>query len=147
MNYTQWSRTCVFSGHKSSPVRGLRGDKLDWRLGLQGLYILSWQRSGGRRTELLKNFLTQARIQRGLGSEFILHVSSLVCLLSRVWLYPMDCSPPGSSAQGIFQARIMQWGAISYSRGSSWPRDQTLIFCLADRFFITSITWEANKWL
>ena len=65
-------------------MRGLRGDKLDWRLGLQGLYILSWQRSGGRRTELLKNFLTQARIQRGLGSEFILHVSSLVCLLSRV---------------------------------------------------------------
>ena len=34
---------------------------------------------------------------------------------------PMDCSPPGSSARGIFLSRILEWGAISYSRGSSWP--------------------------
>ena len=38
---------------------------------------------------------------------------------------PMDCSPPGSSVHGIFQARILEWVAISFSRGSSWPRDQT----------------------
>ena len=36
-----------------------------------------------------------------------------------------DSSPPGSSVQGIFQARILEWAAISYSRGSSWPRDWT----------------------
>ena len=48
--------------------------------------------------------------------------------LSRVQLYsPMNCSLPGSSAHGIFQARILEWGAISYSRGSSQPRDQTHI--------------------
>ena len=40
---------------------------------------------------------------------------------------PMDCSPPGSSVHGIFQAWILEWVAISFSRGSSWPRDQTLI--------------------
>ena len=39
----------------------------------------------------------------------------------------MDCSPPGSSVHGISQARILEWVAISYSRGSSWPRDQTHI--------------------
>ena len=53
---------------------------------------------------------------------------------------PMDCSPPGSSVQGILQARILEWVAISFLRGSSWPRDQTHIFCiscLADRFFTT----------
>ena len=37
----------------------------------------------------------------------------------------MDCSPPGSSAHGILQARILEWIAISSSRGSSWSRDQT----------------------
>ena len=37
---------------------------------------------------------------------------------------PMDCSLPGSSVHGIFQARILAWVAISFSRGSSQPRDQ-----------------------
>ena len=49
-----------------------------------------------------------------------------VKLLSRVWLCDsMDCSLPGSSIHGIFQARILEWVAISLCRGSSWPRDQT----------------------
>ena len=38
-------------------------------------------------------------------------------------LDPMGCSPPGSSVHGIFQARILEWVAISFSRGSSPPRD------------------------
>ena len=42
---------------------------------------------------------------------------------------PMDCSPPGSSACGIFQARILEWVAISSSRGSSWPRARTRVSC------------------
>ena len=40
---------------------------------------------------------------------------------------PMDCSPPSSSAHGIFQARILEWGAISYFRRSSQSRDQTRV--------------------
>ena len=50
---------------------------------------------------------------------------------------PMDCSPPGSSVQGILQARILEWVAISFSRGSSRPRDGTHISYLAGRFFTT----------
>ena len=42
----------------------------------------------------------------------------------------MDCSPQGSSAHGISQARIMEWVAICFSRGSSWPRDRTGISCI-----------------
>ena len=38
---------------------------------------------------------------------------------------PMDCSPPGSSVHGALQARILDWVAISVSKGSSQPRDQT----------------------
>ena len=47
----------------------------------------------------------------------------IVCVLSHVWLFcdPMNCSLPGSSDHGIFQARILQWVAISSTRGSSWP--------------------------
>ena len=41
-------------------------------------------------------------------------------------LQRMDCIPPGSTVHGIFQARILEWIAISYSRGSSQPRDQTM---------------------
>ena len=40
---------------------------------------------------------------------------------------PMDCSPPDSSVHGILQARILEWVAISFSRGSSQPRDQTQV--------------------
>ena len=39
--------------------------------------------------------------------------------------YPMDCSLPGSSVHGIFQARILEWVAISFSKESSRPRDRT----------------------
>ena len=50
---------------------------------------------------------------------------------------PMDCSPPGSSVHGILQARILEWVAISFSRGSSWPRDRTCIPYTAGGFFTT----------
>ena len=49
----------------------------------------------------------------------------------------MDCSPPGSSVHGILQARILEWVAISFSRGSSPPWDRTHIFFLAGRFSTT----------
>ena len=48
---------------------------------------------------------------------------------------PVDHSPPGSSVHGILQARILEWVAISFSRGSSWPRDQTQVSCIAGRHF------------
>ena len=59
---------------------------------------------------------------------------------------PMDCSPPGFSVHGIFQARVLQWVAISFSRGSSWPRDWTQVSCIAGRFFTTWATREAPLW-
>ena len=48
---------------------------------------------------------------------------------------PMDCSLPGSSVHGILQARILEWIAIPFFRGSSWSRDQTQISCIAGKFF------------
>ena len=48
---------------------------------------------------------------------------------------PMDYSSPGPFAHGIFQARILDWVAISSSRGSSQPRDWNFVSCIAGGFF------------
>ena len=73
-----------------------------------------------------------------------LTLSLCVCVCAQSCLTlcdPMDCSPPDSSVHGIFQARIQEWIAISFSRGSSWPRDPPWVFgspALAGRLFTTS---------
>ena len=57
---------------------------------------------------------------------------------------PGNCSP-GFSVHGIFQARILEWVAISYSRGSSQPRDRThvsSVFCISRRILYHYATWE-----
>ena len=48
----------------------------------------------------------------------------------------MDCSPPGSTVHGISQARILEWVAISYSRGYSQPRDQTRVSCIGRQILV-----------
>ena len=58
---------------------------------------------------------------------------------------PMDCSIPGSSIHGILQARILEWVAIFFSRGSSWPRDRTRVSCIAGRCFTLWATKEAVR--
>ena len=57
---------------------------------------------------------------------------------------PMGCSPLGLSAHGILQARILERVAISFSRGSSQPRDWTYVSCTAGGFLTSSATWEAQ---
>ena len=56
----------------------------------------------------------------------------------------MYCSLPGSSVLGIFQARVLEWVVISFSRGSSQPRDQTQVSCIAGRRFTVWATREAQ---
>ena len=60
---------------------------------------------------------------------------------NNVWLFcdPLDYIPPDSSAHGISQARILEWVAISFSRGSYWTRDWTHISCIAGRFLTTEL--------
>ena len=58
-------------------------------------------------------------------------------------LRPVDCSPPSLSVHGILQARILKWVAISFSRGSSWPRDRTQVSHIAGRCFNLWATREA----
>ena len=55
---------------------------------------------------------------------------------------PMDCKLPGSSIHGIFQARVLEWGAMAFSRGSSWPRDWTQVSHIVGRCFMVWATRE-----
>ena len=58
---------------------------------------------------------------------------------------PVDCSPPDSSVHRILQARILEWVAISFSRGSSQSRDPSWVSCTPDGFFSIWATTEAHK--
>ena len=62
-------------------------------------------------------------------------------------LWTMDCSPPAYSVHEISQARILEWVAISFSRGSSWPKDWTWGSCIAGRFFTTEPPGKRNCYL
>ena len=57
----------------------------------------------------------------------------------------MDCSLPGSSVHGIFQAIVLEWIAISFSRWSSQPRDQTRVSRIVDRRFTIWATREVLR--
>ena len=62
-------------------------------------------------------------------------------------LWPHGLQPPGSSVRGISQARILEWVAISFSRGFSWPRDRTLISCIGRWTLYHWATREAQMFL
>ena len=79
-----------------------------------------------------------------------LHHCVCVCVhacaqsLSRVRLCsPMDYSLPDTSVYGISQGRILEWFAISPSRGSSGPRDRTCVSCIGKQILYDCTTWEA----
>ena len=86
------------------------------------------------RTTDLKQYFENS-INRGS----VPHLLSLKIMIKWKWsrsvvsdsLQSHDCSLPGFSVHGIFQARVLEGGAISFSRGSSWPRDRTQVFCIA----------------
>ena len=64
----------------------------------------------------------------------------------RLFCNPVDCNPPGSSVHGILQARILEWVAISFSRGSSGPRDWTRI-SYTGKQILYHWAWEALRYL
>ena len=82
-----------------------------------------------------------------LKSSHIISVKVLVTQSCRTLCDPMDCSLPGCSVHGILQARILEWVAISFSRGTSWPRDQTRVSWITHRFFTIWAIREAIYYL
>ena len=78
-----------------------------------------------------------------LRAHTYLSVCALSCSVMSNSLQPMDCSLPGSSVHGILQARILEWVAIHFSRGSSWLKDLTWVSCIAGGSFTIWATREA----
>ena len=68
----------------------------------------------------------------------------LVAKLCLTLCNPVDCRSPDSSAHGISQARILEWVAISFSRGSSWPRDRILFSCIACRRILYWLSYQGS---
>ena len=80
------------------------------------------------------------RIEQLSLSLFLLWLQMLVAQLCPTLCNSKNCSPPGSSVHGISQARILQWVANSFSRGSSWPRDWTQVSNTVGRLFTIWVT-------
>ena len=86
--------------------------------------------------ETVRNFI--------LGGSKITADGDCNCEIKRHWLLGRKAitNLPGSSVPGILQAKILEWVAISFSRGSSWPRDQTRISSIVSRCFTIWATRE-----
>ena len=101
------------------------------RVRLRGMGFFSPLSEGGHCASLwLKVPAVLQRLSLGLRDSVVV-VQSCQTLCDA-----MDCSPPGSF-HGISQARILEWFAMPFSTGSSPPRDQTCVSCIAGRFFTT----------
>ena len=104
------------------------GDKLEGGggdFGLGSFFYLETESFNLLRVEIWECYLGPE--QATLALLWINHWACSVAKLCLTLCEPMDRSPPGSSVHGIFQTRILEWVAISYSRGSSQPRDLTHI--------------------
>ena len=121
---TQWTWVWVNSG-------SLVMDRESWRAAVHG--VTKSQIRLSDLTELLWVPQPENRFLRFWGPK----VKVLVAQSCPSLCDPMDYSLPGSSVPGILQARILEWVAIPFSRGSSWPRDWNWVPCIAVRFFTT----------
>ena len=89
--------------------------------------------------------MNESKFSRGK-SCFSLDLCVLVTQSCPVFCGPMDCSPPGSSVHGMLQGRILEWAAIPFSRGSSQPRHQIHLSCIAGRFLTIWAIREASNY-
>ena len=94
---------------------------------------------------LLSHMHTSRLLSTFTSYHQVLFVCVLVAQSCLTLCDPMDHCPWGSSVHGIFQARILEWVVISFSRGSPQPRDWTQVSCIADRLFTFWATRENSR--
>ena len=96
--------------------------------------------------EELKSYGKKVPESSGTTHSFMHSIMFVLCLATQscpTLCDPMNCSLPGSSDHGILQAIILEWIAISFSRGPSQPRDRTQVFHITGIFFTVWATREA----
>ena len=152
---------CCFSAIKTdffNKCQFINCVKITWRI-LSRL-ISTRNKTGSYRSRLtdIENRLVVTKGERAGGEWMDWEFGVSKCKLLYVYMCsvdqsclilcdPIDCSPPDSSVHGIFQARILDWVAMPFSRGSSQLRGQTHISCISriDRQFLYHCaTWEAQ---
>ena len=104
-----------------------------------------WRPSTAKNKQILKKNQNTVKLKNV--SCISLYVKSVVVKVAQSCLTlcnPTNHSPPGSSVHGVLQARILQWIAMPFSRGSFWPRDRTQVSCIAGRFFTIWATRKAH---
>ena len=100
------------------------------------------------RLSLLRFLISEVFGEKGWEFKFLMSIWSEVKSLSRVRLFATPwstCSLPGSLVHGIFQAIVLEWIAISFSRGSSQSRDWTRVSRIVDRRLTVWATREVDK--
>ena len=107
--------------------RSWRGDDYQATEDLFGVWNLGLQHVNIFQQKLVEAHLLRARVTvQGRGRPCIIPSHCFVCVCAKLYLTlcdPKDCSPPGSSVHGVLQARILEWVVLSFSRGSSQPKD------------------------
>ena len=72
--------------------------------------------------------------------------NACVCVLltqsCSIFCDPKDCSPPNSLVHGILQAKILEWATMTFSKGSSQPRDQTQVLCFSAAALLSELPWK-----
>ena len=116
-------------------------------------YIFRNLRAGQEATELDVEQWTGSKLEKEsvkavyCHPAYLTYMQGVVCVCAQSCLTlcnPKDCSPPGSSLHGIFQAIILEWVAISYSRGSTPPRNQTHVSCISC-IGLPSVVFDSSK--
>ena len=152
----------MFSTEKAmAPHSSTLAWKIPWTEGLEG--CSPWSRKESDTTERLHFHCSLSCIGEGNGNPLQcsrlenprvghdwsdLAALNSLCLVAQscpALCHPMDCSPLGSSVRGILQARILEWAAISSSRGSSWPRNRTCVSCIVRRILYHWATSETPQ--
>ena len=107
-----------------------------------GCLLIAWIPAPNLQTpSLFSPGLIQRPVKPASARALAPSLSCMLCSVAQSYLTlcdPLVSSPPGFSVRGILQARILEWVAMPFSRGSSWPRDQThfsCVSCTAGRFF------------
>ena len=109
--------------------------RIPWTEEPAGLQSIGLQRVGHDWSDLARIYINYVKALKINKSRQTLKANMLVAQSCLILCNPMDCSPPGSSVQGILQARILEWVAMPFSRQSCWPRDRTWVSYIAGRFF------------
>ena len=126
-----------------SLICGIEKKRYKW------IYLQNRNRPKGMENKLMVTRKERGGREKLGGWGYQIHCDVL-CLVTQscpTLCDPTDCSPSGSSVRGIFLARLLEWVDIYSSRGSSWPKNQTGIFCVSGTGRGILFHWATRKLL